>query len=129
MLVNHIGYLVKDINKSIAEFEKLGYIRESEVYNDLDRGVAICFIINGTVRVELVAPLAKQSPVSNLLGKAGESPYHICYISTDIEQDIKQLINDKYMIVVPKSPAIAFSGKQVVFLYKKYVGLIELVEE
>ena len=34
MKVNHIGYLVKDINKSVQIFQSLGYVKESEIYRD-----------------------------------------------------------------------------------------------
>ena len=34
MKVNHIGYLVKDINKSVQIFQSLGYVKESEIYQD-----------------------------------------------------------------------------------------------
>ena len=128
MRIQHIGYLVKNIAKSVEEFLRLGYVQETEIYEDKDRAITICFMLNGGVRVELVAPMGDQSAVCNLLDKTGEAPYHICYVSDDWENDLRELTAAKYIIVAPEKPAIAFGGKNVAFLYKKNVGLIELVE-
>ena len=54
MKIDHIGYLVKDINKSIDAFLQLGFTQESEVFidnisneNNKARNVDICFLRNG----------------------------------------------------------------------------------
>ncbi|WP_371372065.1 VOC family protein [Sporomusa aerivorans] len=129
MRMHHIGYAVTDIAKSIVEFNKLGFDVESEVFQDIDRKVALCFMRNGTNRIELVSPISNDSPVKNVLNKVGNTPYHICYISEDIAKDLKELATNKFIVIADIAPAIAFKGKSVAFLFKKDVGLIELVEE
>lgn len=56
-------------------------------------------------------------------------PYHICYKSKSIEEDIERLVLNRFKVTVPLAPAIAFNNKRVVFLYSLSIGLIEIVEE
>jgi methylmalonyl-CoA/ethylmalonyl-CoA epimerase len=138
MRVNHIGYAVQDLSKATESFLRLGYRMRQEETEDRSRNVKISFLSdpNG-VMVELIAPLNanpngdpfENSPVGSWLQKNGNSPYHICYDSEDILADIAALKEQGYLLVTRPLPASALGGKQVAFLYGKYVGLIELVEK
>lgn len=91
--------------------------------------VRICFLSKeGMPTVELLQPVDDKSPVNNVLKKNGTAPYHCCYAVDDMEQAIRDLESQKYMIVSMPAPAVAFGGDRVCFLYHRYVGLIELVE-
>jgi methylmalonyl-CoA/ethylmalonyl-CoA epimerase len=46
----------------------------------------------------------------------------------NMEESILALKKQRYILVSKPTEAVAFSGKQVSFLYHKDVGLIELVE-
>ena len=130
MKIDHIGYAVKNINDAQKAMEILGYSFD-EITTDTDRGIYISFGKKDALCVELVAPIdikAGNSPVSNLLSKAGPSPYHICYHSDDLEADIKFLEDNGFRVIIPAAPAPAFGGKKVVFMYSVDVGLIEIVE-
>ena len=129
MEVDHIGYAVKDIEKSKAIFETIGY-SFGELVEDHERNVYICFGTMDSTRIELVSPLKKDasSPVDLVLSKNGPTSYHICYKSSSFEDDIEQLKMKRFRVTVPPAPAVAFSNKRVVFLYSLSVGLIELVE-
>lgn len=128
MRVHHVGYLVKDILDGKIEFEKLGYI-SGEIIRDEVRGIDICFVRNGEYCVELVSPFCKESIVSGLLTKMRNTPYHLCYISRDLEQDIQHLLEDGYVQIDEAKEAIAFDNRRVVFLMNSAIGLIEIVEE
>lgn len=136
MVVDHIGYLCKDINKSIKSFETIGYKRVTEVINDNQasgeskpRNIYICFMKNNDTCIELVAPNGTEpSAVSQRLQKQGEGPYHICYRVNDMTSAIQLLKEEGWLIVVEPTPAIAFQNSPVTFLFKNTVGLIELVE-
>ena len=76
--VHHIGYLVKNIDKSKALFSLLGYnLEQNNVYDEF-RDIDICFMIKDGYRVELVSPRKQTSIVGELRKKIGNSPYHIC---------------------------------------------------
>lgn len=69
MKIHHIGYAVKSIEKSRKDFQALGYREEGNLVFDQKRNVAILFLTNGSVRVELVEAgnPAEPSPVDNWL--------------------------------------------------------------
>ena len=130
MQVNHIGYAVQDLNRAVKSFLCLGYRVCRAETEDPSRNVKICFLSdpNG-VRVKLIAPLNKNSPVDSWLQKNGNSPYHICYDSDDIASDIVALKRQGYLLVTHPLPAPAMDDRRVAFMYGKGVGLIELVEK
>lgn len=129
MKIHHIGYAVKKIEDSINEFKKLGYGTIGNKITDNLRNVIIQFIKNGDYLIELVAPLNKESPVTNLLKKQGNSPYHVCYITNNLEKKISDLGNSGFVVISDLLKAPAINNKKVIFLYKKEIGLLELVEE
>ena len=129
MKIHHIGYAVKDLENSIKEFGKLGYNRIEKTITDKKRKVLIQFMKNAEYLIELIAPLNKESPITNILKTQGNSPYHICYETNDIDNKIKKLNNDGFAIITKLLEAPAIDNKKVIFLYKKNMGLIELVEK
>lgn len=128
MRVHHIGYAVKSIQKSKQSFLNLGYREEGSVVYDELRKINILFLSNDGYRVELVEPADEEAPVYNILKKSGNTPYHICYYSEDIERDAECLENMGYLRTSEIEQAVAIDKKRVCFLYKRDIGIIELVE-
>ena len=129
MEIHHIGYLVKNINKSIDTFTLLGFEKISDITHDTIRKVDICFIKNGDYEIELVSPYDETSVVANLISRYKNAPYHICYKSNDIEKDTAVLLAKGFVMMQEKEVAPAINGKNVVFLFNSKIGIIELVEE
>ena len=125
--IDHIGYAVEDMTKARRAFQELGYVLD-ETVDDPDRQVVICFGEKDGYRVELIAPLGPESPVTQVLGKSGPTPYHICYRTDTFEADLERLQGRRYKLVLPPQEAIALGGRRVAFLMHLSVGLIELVE-
>lgn len=128
MRIHHIGYLVKDIVKAKDEFYRLGY-EGDEVIRDQIRGIDICFLEKDGYCVELVSPYCPESAVSGLLKRYKNTPYHICYISSDINEDIQAMTTQGYVQIGEPEAAPAIDGRRVVFLMNANIGMIELVEE
>lgn len=129
MQIDHIAYVVKNIDKSLVQFEKLGYEKCSIFFNDEIRKVKIVFIKNENTKIELVEPIDETSDAYAYYKRIKNGPYHICYKVDSIDESIKKLVEDGYMIVKEKEKAIAFDGRQVCFLYNNSIGLVELVEK
>lgn len=129
MRIDHIGYAVKNIEKSKAAFEELGF-EFGELFNDHDRKIYIQFGRNDGYCIELVSPNGEgESPADFVLGKVGPTPYHICYRTDNLEKDIEELSAKKFKVIVPPAPASAFGGKRVVFMMNRSIGIIEIVED
>jgi len=128
MKIHHIGYAVRDIGTSAAEFEKLGYRKCSEVTEDTGRNVCIQFMEKDGYMIELVAPLNDTSHLCTILKKAGSSPYHFCYMVENIGSEIDNLLNNGYILVEKPCMAPAVGNGKVAFLYHKDIGILELLE-
>lgn len=132
MKLHHYGYAVKSIEKSLKEFEKLGYRATSEVITDPIQGVKLLFINNGSDHlIELVSPIdgEAESPVTKILRKNGATLYHVCYEVEDIELSINDLKSKRYIVVLNPTPAVAFDNRRISFLYNPNLGLIEILEK
>ncbi len=137
MKIHHIGYLVKQIDRSIAEFKMLGFsveffcdpaMRTGEYVIDDIRRVKIAFMRNDAYRIELVQPLDQESQVYGLLKKYKNSPYHICCCSQDIEADMELLQQSGWVLFQAPERAPAIHGCQVAFLMGSGSGMLELLD-
>lgn len=54
--------------------------------------------------------------------------YHICYEVDNIKESILDLRTKGFFLIQKEAPAIALGNKNVVFLFHKYMGIIELLE-
>ncbi len=129
MKINHIGYLVKNLDKSLNAFLKLGYKIKQKTILDEYRQIKICFIEKNGYVIELVTPISKTSIVSKLIKKIGNSAYHICYETDDILSEMKNLENSGYILCSELHQAIAFQNRRVCFYLNPYLGIIELLEK
>ena len=65
MVVDHIGYVVRDIEKARHEFGVLGYEFE-DLIEDFDRNIYILFGDNGNIRIELIQTMNTEKGTMSL---------------------------------------------------------------
>ena len=128
MKIHHIGYLVKNMKKSLEEFLKLGYLVEGDIINDDIRQISIVFLIKDRYRIELVSPQDRGSATGDLLKKIGNSPYHICYEVPCLDEAIVEFEKNGYLLTIEPQIAPAINNKRVAFLYNMHLGMIEILE-
>ena len=129
MEIHHIGYLVDNIEEAQKNFLILGYSKSSKVYFDDYRRVKIIFLNNNIYNVELIEPFQENSIVKNLIKRYKNSPYHICYITKNLNDEVISLRKQGFIPLGSPAPAIALQNKNVIFLFNKNIGIIELIEE
>lgn len=127
LTVHHIGYLVKKIEKAKDAFLSLGYQIEQDTLRDTIRKVDICFLGKDGYRVELLSPYAEDSVVSGLMKRYKNSPYHICYETTDFDAALADLTAGGFIAIDTPTPAPALGNREVVFLTNAVLGMIELI--
>lgn len=129
--VDHLGVAVKDMDESLAQYTELfGYRLERGPFDDPQQQARVAFIRSddpADTVLELVAPLDEQSQVQRVLAK-GLSLYHICYEVPDIEAAINHLRQQKCLLVSGPTPAVAYDGRPIAWLYTPNRQLTELVE-
>ena len=126
---HHVGIACFSIDESRAFYEQMGYTGSATI-DDPIQDIRICFLNKaGMPRIELLAPIDENSPVNRILQTQGVTPYHICYEVDDLEQAMMVLRKElKFMKVSKSAPACAIDNRRVAFMFRKDVGLIELVE-
>lgn len=129
MKVHHIGYLVKRLETAKLVFESLGFTALGEAVYDELRDVDIQFMVaEGGYTVELVTPRSKSSVVANLIKTYKNAPYHICFESENLEDDIRRLTGQGFIQIGEPAPAKAINGRRVCFLMSAQIGMVEMVE-
>lgn len=126
--IDHIGYLVKKIDKAIQKFEKLGYKLKGNITRDTIRHIDICFMSKDGYVIELVSPYDDESVVAKLIKRLGNSPYHICYKTNNFSETIQNLTKNGFTMIDKPLEALAFGNKKVVFMINHLVGMIELLD-
>ncbi len=128
MKIHHIGYLVKKIEKAMKAFESIGYSITKDTVFDEYRQANICFLEKDGYLIELVSPVSKESVVAELMKTLGNTPYHICYETECMENEVESLIQQHYVVCSEMHEAVALDGRNVCFLIHPYMGMIELLE-
>ena len=127
--VNHIGYAVRDINKTAQFYLEAGWCL-SNIYEENAQHTQIAFLTKeGFPKIELVAPLkeGESSPVDTFIQKIGCCTYHICYDVDDIDQAVEDLFEEGFSPLFEPVESIAMDNHKICYLFNLHVGLIELV--
>lgn len=129
--VHHIGVAVPVLDEAIRTYRDLfGYALQSGPYDDPIQRVAVCFLekaAGGECLIELIAPLAGDSPIKGVLAKGGGA-YHICFETPDIEKSLADMVEKRCIVVSRPVPAVAFGQRRIAWLYTAGRQLVELVE-
>ena len=125
MKLNHIGIIVKNIDKSINLYAKLGYSYSSRIIKDYVQNNRIALLQSDSLPdIELIEPMDENSSVYNFK----EGYHHMCYES-EIGEDIICKFRDMRIgkIFTPPIVAPALDGRKVVFACLQNCTFTELI--
>ena len=125
MKINHIGIIVKDIEKSRYLYNKMGYSEITEIIYDFNQNNRVIFLqLNKYPPIELIEPLNSLSSVYNF----PPGYHHICYEKDD-EQDIIQLYKKMKVGKIFTKPIVApaLNNQDVVFACMRDGSFVELI--
>jgi methylmalonyl-CoA/ethylmalonyl-CoA epimerase len=125
--LDHTGFAVAQLEAAITLFRDTLGAQVGPIYEDPIQRVRICFAEYPGGRVELVAPLGADSPVSTIVANGGGA-YHLCFQTDDLDAELARLRETGFVPASTPQPAVAFGGRRVVFLFNRIAQLIELVE-
>lgn len=128
--VEHIGIAVKSIGDSIPVYEKLlgtGCYKQEKVKSE---NVLTAFFRVGETKIELLEGLDPMGVIAKFIEKKGEGLHHIAYDVKDIEQEMKRMKEDGFVLLNEK-PKRGADNKLVCFIHPKSSGgvLVELCQE
>lgn len=127
--VDHIGIAVTDLEAAIATFTTLFGTPPDSVEDVPEQKVRTAFFAAGDTHVELLWPLAEDSPISGFLAKRGAGLHHICFEVANIERALADY-RAAGVRLIDETPRIGAHGKRIAFLHPKSTGgiLIEICE-
>jgi methylmalonyl-CoA epimerase len=127
--IDHIGVAVKDLDAAIELYGGPFGMPEQHRETVEAQGVEAVLLDVGEGHVELMRPLADDTPVGKFLAKRGPGLHHVAYQAEDIEAVLESL-REAGLELIDKKPRVGIQGKRVAFLHPRSTGgvLTELVE-
>jgi methylmalonyl-CoA/ethylmalonyl-CoA epimerase len=128
--IEHIGIAVKNLEKSNKLFASLFGAPNYKIEEVASEGVKTSFFASGPNKIELLQATDPTSPIAKFIEKKGEGIHHIAFAVLDIEEEVKRLQKEGF-VVLNKIPKKGADNKLVVFLHPKSTNgvLIELCQE
>jgi methylmalonyl-CoA epimerase len=119
---------VEDLAGAIDTYERLFGAR-IEARGRMDgQGVDAVYLLLGEGRVELVSPLAEDTPVGRFLAKRGPGVHHVAFEVDDLGAAIDELAGSGAN-VLDLEPRAGLGGHQVSFVHPESLNgvLVEIV--
>ena len=128
--IEHIGIAVKNLEKSNKLFASLFGEPSYKIEEVASEGVKTSFFASGPNKIELLQATNPNSPIAKFIENKGEGIHHIAFAVLDIEDEVKRLQNEGF-VVLNETPKKGADNKLVVFLHPKSTNgvLIELCQE
>ena len=127
--IDHIGVAVEDLDAAIALYEtefRMELVHRETVES---QGVEAVLFDVGENHVELLRPLADDTPVGKFLAKKGPGLHHVAYQVQDIDKALAAL-SEAGMSLIDEVARTGIRSSRVAFLHPRSTGgvLTEIVE-
>jgi methylmalonyl-CoA/ethylmalonyl-CoA epimerase len=127
--IDHIGVAVADLDAAIALHERTYAMPVVHRETVSAQGVEAVLLDVGENHVELLRPLADDTPVGRFLAARGPGLHHVAYTVADIDAALQRL-RERGVRLIDETPRTGIRGSRVAFLHPSASGsvLTELVE-
>jgi methylmalonyl-CoA/ethylmalonyl-CoA epimerase len=126
--LDHVAIVVADLDESQRVYEGLGF---AVLYRERleEQGVDIVGMRAGESAIELLKPLASDSPLRRFLGEQRSRLHHLAYRVADLEAELSRLRSNGVPLIDEK-PRRGAHGNRIAFIHPSYSGgtLIELCQ-
>ena len=128
-LIDHVGIAVKDLDGALALYAEAFEMPLAYRETVSEQGVEAVLLDAGETHVELLRPLAPETPVGRFLDRNGPGLHHVAYRVADIEATLAQL-GRRGIELIDSEPRIGIRKSRVAFLHPRATGsvLTEIVE-
>ena len=129
MVIDHIGIVVKSIEKGIEQWENLfGYRKMTEpVVNSREKVKVVFMSKDYSITIKLVEPVDETSAVYRFAMRGG-GIHHICFKCGDLASELQRLNELGLRILKKPLPGEAFENENIAFLFAKNNLNIELID-
>ena len=128
--IDHIGVAVADLEAAIELHTHAYGMPLVHRETIAEQGVEAVLLDVGDSHVELLKPLAEDTPVGRFLAKKGPGLHHVAYRVDDVGVAL-QAARDAGLRLIDETPRTGIRGTRVAFLHPAATGgvLTELVQE
>ena len=128
--IEHIGIAVKDLNSSIAVYQKMLNTDCYKTEQVASESVNTAFFKTGENKIELLQATAPDSAIAKFIEKKGEGIHHIAFLVDDILAEMERLHQEGF-VLLSESPKKGADNKMVCFVHPKDTNgvLIEICQE
>jgi methylmalonyl-CoA epimerase len=114
--IHHLGVAVADLDDALATYRTLlgASVEHRAVVSE--QGVEAASVLVGDGRVELLAPLAGDTPVGRFLAGRGPGMHHVAYEVADVSAVLAEL-RAAGARLIDEEPRVGLFGLQVAFVH------------
>ncbi|HEY1237820.1 MAG TPA: methylmalonyl-CoA epimerase [Solirubrobacterales bacterium] len=127
--IDHIGVATEDLDGAIALYEGTLGMPVAHRETVESQGVEAVLLDVGDGHVELLRPLAPDTPIGKYLESRGPGLHHVAYAVDDIEGVLGKL-REAGIELIDQEPRVGIRDSLVAFVHPKSTGgvLTEIVE-
>ena len=127
--IDHIGVAVEQLEPALALYRDSFQLEVAHREVVREQGVEAVLLDVGESHVELLAPLAADTPVGRFLAKQGPGLHHVAYQVSDIDATL-QALKQAGLALIDEQPRVGIRGSRVAFMHPRATAgvLTEIVE-
>jgi methylmalonyl-CoA/ethylmalonyl-CoA epimerase len=127
--IDHIGVAVEDIDAALELYTETFEMTVAHRETVESQGVEAALLDVGDGHVELMRPLAPDTPVGKFLARKGPKLHHVAYAVEDIDSTLEKLAGAGLELIDSKA-RVGIRGSRVAFIEPRSTGgvLTEIVE-
>jgi len=127
MNIDHIGIVVRDMQKSIEYWKQVfHYTQMTDMVVNTRQKVKVVFMQKeGSLTVKLIEPVDQSSTIFAFARKGG-GLHHLCFKCDDLNSQLKELTDQGLRVLTPPAPGEAFDNEPIAFLMTSQGLNIEL---
>ena len=114
--IHHLGVAVEDLDEALETYARLFDAELEHRALVEDQGVEAAAVLVGSGRVELLAPLGKETPVGKFLASRGPGMHHVAYEVDDLRSELGRL-SAAGANLIDEEPRQGLFGLQVAFVH------------
>ena len=129
MIIDHICFAVKDIQKGIKDWERtFSYRQMTEIVTNTRQKVKVVFLSkDDSLSVKLIEPLSDNDSLLRFVNGGGGF-HHLCFKCADMNEKIEDLKKRGVVMLVPPQPGEAFENEDIAFMLTRFGINLELID-
>jgi methylmalonyl-CoA epimerase len=114
--IHHLGVAVADLDEALGTYTRLFGAELEQRATVPDQGVEAAAVLVGGGRVELLSPLAGDTPVGRFLASRGPGMHHVAFEVADIRSALASLKSEGAELI-DVEPHAGLFGLEVAFVH------------